>query len=142
MLHVMIVDDDSSTATALIDLLRQQDGYLVVGLAGDRDSAIRVARSSNVHIAFVSVSSHLGGLDSGFLVADELNDLGITCVFLTRTAPPFPIPELAVGWLQEPYTTDALAHSLRLAAAHLMAQAGCAPSLRGRDVATGQGTAA
>ena len=142
MLHMMIVDDDPSTARSLADLLRQQQGYSVVGFADDLDSALRVARLSNVHIAFVSVSGHLGGMDSGYLVADELNDLGITCVFLTRTAPPFPIPELAVGWLQEPDTADTVAHSLRLAAADLMAQVGCVSSLQGGNALTGQGTAA
>ena len=142
MLHVMIVDDDTSAAMSLADMLRQQEGYLVVGFADDLDSAVRVARSSNVHIAFVNVSGHLAGLDSGYLVADELNGLGITCVFLTRTAPPFPMPELAVGWLEKPYTMDALAHSLRLAAADLMTQGGSASSLRGRDAVADQGTAA
>lgn len=120
MLHVILVMDDAAAASSLGAMLGHEEGYRVVGLAYDLESAVTVARSSNVHIAFVDV--HLASLDSGYRVADELNQLGITCVFVTRSTPPFPMPELAVTWLEEPYTSETVSRSLQLASAQLMAQ--------------------
>lgn len=121
MLHVIIVMDDVAAASSLAAILGHQQGYRVVSFAYDLVSAVSVARSSNVHIAFVDVD--LASLDSGYRIADELNRLGITCVFVTRSAPPFPMPELAATWLEEPYTPETVSRSLQLASARLMAQA-------------------
>ena len=119
MLHVLIVDDDPAAAAALAAALSEREGYLVVGLAGDLRSAIELARSSNVHIAFID--AQLACFDSAYRIADELNGLGIQCVFVTATAPPFLMPELAVAWLEKPFTGQAAARCLELATSSLFA---------------------
>lgn len=121
MLHVLIVKDDAVATSSLAAMLGCEDDYLVVGVAHDLESALKVARTSNVHIAFVDV--HLASVDSGYRIADELNQLKITCVFVTGSTPPFAMPELAVAWLEEPCTAEAVSRSLHLASAKLMAQA-------------------
>lgn len=121
MLHVLIVDDDPGAAASLAALLGQQEGYSIVGFADDLRSSLELARRCNVHIAFIDI--HLACLDSGYRIADELNHMGISCVFVTATEPPFSMPELAAAWLEEPYTAESVAQSLRLAAVDLLSQA-------------------
>src|SRR5690606_2130345 len=99
MLHVLIVDADPAAAGVLAAAMGEREGYLVVGRAGDLRSAIELARNSNVHIAFID--AQLACFDSAYRIADELNGLGIECVFVTATEPPFLMPELAVAWLEK-----------------------------------------
>lgn len=125
MLHVLIVEADPAAAVNLARLLEHHDGFRVVGFADDLRSALQIARSANVHVAFVDVQ--LACLDTGFQVAHELNRRGIACVLSSGTSSPFPMPELAVTWLEKPYTLESVSASLGMAADGLMAQVKFSP---------------
>jgi chemotaxis response regulator CheB len=121
MMHVLIVEEDAEAASNLATMLKHHVDCAVVGLADDLYSAVRIARSANVHISFINV--HLPRLDTAYRIADELVRLGTTCVFITRTVEPFPMPGLAAAWLRQPYTLETVGQALGIASAELQVHA-------------------
>ena len=120
MLNVLIVEHDAAAGSALAAMLEPHEEFCVVGFASDLESSVAIARTSNVHIAFVAVD--LAEMETGYQVADTLNRLGIICVLVTTSAAPFAMPELAAAWLEEPNSTAAVSEALRLASENLFAK--------------------
>lgn len=115
MLRVMIVEDNSLVAGMLKDMLEASDSsFGVVGFADDFDSAIELAAVSKPDIALIDIE--LASHSTGYAVAAALREAGVGCIFITGNAPPFPIPEFAIGCITKPCTIDALSIALATAA--------------------------
>ena len=66
---------------------------------------------------------------TGFSVAVKLNELGVACLFTTGKAPPFPMPDLALGCLTKPYTDEDVVRALKTAEDKLRGRERLRPSL-------------
>ncbi|WP_165357238.1 response regulator [Sphingosinicella sp. CPCC 101087] len=117
MLNVLVVEDDPNVASILKELVNLHDGFHVVGLADNLQSALTIAKDANVQVALIDI--HLARLDSGYQVAAELKPRGISCVFVSGFEPSFPIPELAAAHISKPCTPEAVGAALALASADL-----------------------
>lgn len=109
MANILIVEDDPLVATTL-QALAEAEGRRVVGVAAGLATALEIAQTHRIDIALVDIQ--LAGFDSGLQVAAELSRLGIRCIFVTGTAPPFPMPEFAVGCINKPCTVAAMKAAL------------------------------
>lgn len=112
MANVLIVEDDSLVAETLQALV-EAEGRTVVGLADNLDSAMEIAGEQRVDIALVDIQ--LARYDSGLQAAAALSNVGIRCIFVTGTAPPFPMPEFALGCISKPCTGEAMRAALAAA---------------------------
>lgn len=112
MANILIVEDDPLVAETLRALAEAESGH-VVGLAEGLGSAMEIAQRQRVDIALVDIQ--LAGYDSGLQTAAALSNLGIRCIFVTGTAPPFPMPEYALGCISKPCTLEAMKAALATA---------------------------
>lgn len=126
MLNVMVVDDEPVIAETIRDMINLHARFRVVGVAEDETSALQVAASENVHIAFVDV--HLARLDTGYRVADELCRRGVSCIMVSGDSVPFPMPELIACSLIKPFSSDTVEWALRVAETDLYRRAPLASS--------------
>jgi CheY-like chemotaxis protein len=83
----------------------------VTAIATDLDSAIDAAEAQRPDLALVDLQ--LANATSGFSVAAKLHDWGVACLFTTGMAPPFPLPDLALGCLEKPFAEEDLLRALR-----------------------------
>jgi CheY-like chemotaxis protein len=113
MANILIVEDDPLVASTL-QSLAEAEGGRVVGVAEGLAAALEITRRHRVGIALVDIQ--LAGFDSGLQVAAGLSNLGVRCIFVTGTAPPFPMPDFAVGCIVKPCTVDAMQAALTAAA--------------------------
>lgn len=113
MANILIVEDDPLVASTL-QSLAEAEGSRVVGVADGLAAALEITRRHRVEIALVDIQ--LAGFDSGLQVAAELSNIGVRCIFVTGTAPPFPMPDFAVGCIAKPCTVDAMKAALAAAA--------------------------
>jgi EAL domain-containing protein (putative c-di-GMP-specific phosphodiesterase class I)/CheY-like chemotaxis protein len=60
-IRVMIAEDDPQVRTVLSDLVSEEDGLVLVGVAGDADEAIAVAENKHPDVALVDVKMPRGG---------------------------------------------------------------------------------
>jgi len=112
MANILIVDDDP-LVTETLRSLAEAEGGRVVGQAEDLASAREIVHRNKVDIALVDIQ--LARFNSGLSVAAELSSLGIRCIFVTGTVPPFPMPEFALGCISKPCTVDAMKAALEAA---------------------------
>jgi DNA-binding response OmpR family regulator len=63
----------------------------------------------------VLLDLHLAHGSTGFSVAVRLNDFGVPCMFVSGKAPRFPMPDLAIGCLMKPFTSEEVHRSLAMA---------------------------
>lgn len=106
MLNALIVEDDAGVLSALRDLVELDSRYRVVAVAEDLPGALRASDAHHIDCAIVDIV--LARRSSGYGVACALAQRGIRCVFVTGSAPPFPMPEFAVGCLLKPCTANAV----------------------------------
>src|SRR5690349_4599076 len=59
--RVLIADDDPAVREALVDLLRDEPGLDLVGVAGDADEAIRLATETQPAVAVLDARMPAGG---------------------------------------------------------------------------------
>ena len=113
MLRILVVEDDSKLAITVKYLVEDNPRYQVVALAEDADAAIAAAEEHNPDLVLLDL--HLANGTTGFSVAVRLNDLGVPCLFVSGKAPPFPMPDLALGCLMKPFTAEDVHRSLAMA---------------------------
>lgn len=85
----------------------------MVAIADDAESAVREAEEHRPDLVLLDL--HLARGTTGFSVAVRLNDMGVACLFVSGKAPHFPMPDLALGCLMKPVTTEDVHRSLAMA---------------------------
>ena len=111
MLKILIVEDEALLAETLKRLIEINPEFRVTAIAADLPSAIAAAEAQRPDLALVDLQ--LANATSGYSVAAKLHDAGIACLFTTGMAPPFPLPDLALGCLEKPYAEEDLMQALR-----------------------------
>ena len=110
-MKILIVEDEQLLATTLKQLVELDPLHEVTAVAHDLETAMAAVETNPPELALVDLQ--LANATSGFSVAARLHALGIACLFSTGNAPPFPLPDLAIGCLRKPYETEDLARALR-----------------------------
>lgn len=113
MLKILIVEDEPILAVTLKHLIELNPRFEVTDIADDLDSAMAAADERRPDLALVDLQLARGS--DGFSVAVRLNERGIACLFTTGKAPPFPLPDLALGCLSKPYTEEDVVRTLKAA---------------------------
>lgn len=119
--RVLIVEDDYFVALDVEHRL-QQAGFSVVGVAASAEEAFEIARAEKPALAIMDI--RISGVRDGIDTAIELlTSLGVPSIFATahgdsetreraKKAQP-------LGWLQKPYSSEALIAAVRSALANI-----------------------
>jgi len=113
VLKILIVEDDRQLATTLKYLVEDNPRYRVVATADDLESAVAAATEHRPELALVDL--HLARGSTGFSVAVRMRDFDIPCFFISGKAPPFAMPDLALGCLMKPFTAEDMHRALAAA---------------------------
>jgi DNA-binding NarL/FixJ family response regulator len=113
VLRILVVEDDRQLAETIRYLIEDNPRYRVVGTAEDSDGAIAAAEEHEPDLVLLDL--HLAHGTTGFSVAARLNHLGVPCLFVSGKAPSFPMPDLALGCLMKPFTSEDVHRSLAMA---------------------------
>ena len=119
--RILIVEDDFFVALDLEAGLVNA-GMVVVGPARTAEEAVALARAENPQLAVMDIrlASARDGIDAAL---DLYRDFGIRSIFASAHADPMfrkrAEPASPLGWLQQPYTVDAVVRSVRQAIAEL-----------------------
>ncbi len=113
MLNILVVEDESLFAQTLKDLIEVNPLYVVTDIADDSTSAIAAAEARRPDLALIDLQ--LANGSTGFTVAAKLSEMGVVCLFTSGKAPSFPIPDLALGCLVKPFSSDDLMRALKAA---------------------------
>jgi CheY-like chemotaxis protein len=127
MLKILIVEDEPILAVTLKHLIELNPRYEVTELADDLESAMDAVDERRPDLALVDLQLAHGS--DGFSVAVRLNERGVACLFTTGKAPPFPLPELALGCLTKPYTEEDVVRALTAAEDKVRGRERLRPSL-------------
>ena len=127
MLKILIVEDESLLATTLKHLIELNPRYQVTHIVDDFDSALAAVEERQPDLALIDLQLARGS--TGFSVAVKLNELGVACLLTTGKAPPFPMPDLALGCLTKPYTEEDVVRALKTAEDKLRGRERLRPSL-------------
>jgi DNA-binding NarL/FixJ family response regulator len=127
MLKILIVEDEPLLASTLKHLIELNPRFHVTDIADDLDSALAAVEELEPDLALVDLKLARGS--TGFSVAFKLNELGIACLFTTGKAPPFAMPDLALGCLTKPYTEEDVVRALKAAEDRLRGRERLRPSL-------------
>ncbi|HVZ02622.1 MAG TPA: response regulator [Dongiaceae bacterium] len=115
--RILIVEDDFFVALDLEAGLTDA-GMKVVGPARTAEEAVALARAERPRLAVMDIrlASARDGIDAAL---DLYRDLGIRSIFASAHADPTfrrrAEPALPLGWLQKPYTVDAVVSTVRQA---------------------------
>lgn len=118
-LNALIVEDDPAVAHILSDIVGSDVRFHVAAVEQDMAGALAAKRVRDIDCAFVDI--HLASQSSGYGVACALAGQGIRCAFVTGAAPPFPMPEFAVGCILKPFGVEAVYRALDMLAGHAVA---------------------
>ena len=110
MLKLLIVEDEPGLAAILKQMVELNPRYTVTGMADDLAGSLAACEADRPDLALIDLQ--LANGTSGFSVAAKLHDLGIVCLFITGSAPSFPLPDLAIGCLAKPFREDDLVRAL------------------------------
>ena len=113
MLKILIVEDDDLFARTLQHMVELNPRYRVTGVAADGAEAMASIERVRPDLALVDLQ--LANGSTGFAVAARLRDAGVPSLFTTGRAPNFPVPDLALGCLQKPFSEEDLVRSLKTA---------------------------
>ena len=127
MLKILIVEDEPLLASTLKHLVELNPRFQVTHIADDLDSALAAVEERQPDLALIDLQLARGS--TGFSVAVKLNELGVACLFMTGKAPPFPMPDLALGCLSKPYTEEDVVRALKAAEDKLKGRERLRPSL-------------
>lgn len=116
--RILMVEDDYIVALELEHRLTEA-GFDVVGVAGTAEEAVDLARDERPELAIMDI--RLAGPRDGVDAAIDLLAMGVACLFATahgdeqtrwRAAAAKPL-----GWLQKPYSSQALIEAVNQALA-------------------------
>ena len=110
MLKLLIVEDEPGLAAILKQLVELNPRYAVTAIADDLATSLEAADAERPDLALIDLQ--LANATSGFSVAAKLHDRGILSLFITGSAPSFPLPDLAIGCLAKPFREDDLVRAL------------------------------
>lgn len=127
MLKILIVEDEPLLATTLKHLIELNPRFQVTNIADDLATALEAVEEWRPDLALIDLQLARGS--TGFSVAVKLNELGIACLFTTGKAPPFAMPDLALGCLAKPYTEEDVVRALKAAEDVLRGRERLRPSL-------------
>jgi DNA-binding NarL/FixJ family response regulator len=127
MLKILIVEDEPLLATTLKHLIELNPRFQVTSIADDLATALESVEERRPDLALIDLQLARGS--TGFSVAVKLNELGIACLFTTGKAPPFAMPDLALGCLAKPYTEEDVVRALKAAEDVLRGRERLRPSL-------------
>ena len=127
MLRILIVEDEPILAVTLKHLIQLNPRYEVTDIADDLDGAMKAVDERLPDLALIDLQLAHGS--DGFSVAVRLNERGIACLFTTGKAPPFPLPDLALGCLAKPYSEEDVVRALKAAEDKLRGRERLRPSL-------------
>jgi DNA-binding response OmpR family regulator len=113
VLRILVVEDDRQLAETIKYQVEDNPRYRVVGTAEDADGAIAAVEEHEPDLVLLDL--HLAHGSTGFSVAVRLNDFGVPCMFVSGKAPSFPMPDLALGCLMKPFTSEDVHRSLAMA---------------------------
>lgn len=113
MLNILVVEDEPLFAATLRDLIELNPLYTVTAVAEDSLGAMAAAAERRPDLALVDLQLAHGS--SGFSVAARLAEMDVPCLFTSGKAPSFPIPDLALGCLEKPFSEDDLVRALKAA---------------------------
>ena len=127
MLKILIVEDEPLLATTLKHLIELNPRFQVTSIADDLATALEAVEERRPDLALIDLQLARGS--TGFSVAVKMNELGIVCLFTTGKAPPFAMPDLALGCLAKPYTEEDVVRALKAAEDKLRGRERLRPSL-------------
>jgi len=127
MLKILIVEDEPLLAVTLKHLIELNPRFEVTHITDDLESTLAAVAERTPDLALVDLKLARGS--TGFSVAVKLNELGVACLFTTGKAPPFPMPDLALGCLAKPYTEEDVVRALKAAEDKLRGRERLRPSL-------------
>lgn len=105
-MRVLIVEDDMVIAGGMVPVVTEA-GHELVGLAADRETAIALLGSANVHLALIDLRLADGW--TGVDVARAAAANGVTAVFMTANPGLLPTDLAgASGLIEKPYDDDGL----------------------------------
>jgi two-component system, response regulator PdtaR len=113
VLKILVVEDDRQLAETIKYQIEDNPRYRVVATAEDADGAIAAVEAYEPDLVLLDL--HLAHGSTGFSVAVRLNDFGVPCMFVSGKAPSFPMPDLALGCLMKPFTSEDVHRSLAMA---------------------------
>ncbi len=113
MLNILIVEDEPLLANTIKYLVELNPRYQVIAIAEDFASAMKALEEREPDLALVDLQLAHGS--TGFSVAAKLAERDIPCLFTSGKAPPFPMPDLALGCLSKPFTEEDLVRALKAA---------------------------
>jgi len=113
MANILLVEDDPLVAATLRLLVELDPCHRVVAIADCLDQAVDAVSWHRIDLALVDLQLTWGS--TGYMVADALGRRGIRCIFVSANVPPWPMPELAVGCIEKPFSADDVADALRVA---------------------------
>jgi DNA-binding response OmpR family regulator len=113
VLRILVVEDDRQLAETIKYQIEDNPRYRVVATAEDADGAIAATEEHEPDLVLLDL--HLAHGSTGFSVAVRLNDFGVPCMFVSGKAPSFPMPDLALGCLMKPFTSEDVHRSLAMA---------------------------
>jgi DNA-binding NarL/FixJ family response regulator len=119
--RILLVEDDFFVALDLEAGLTDA-GLRVIGPARTAEEAVALARAEKPRLAVMDIrlASARDGIDAAL---DLYRDLGIRSIFASAHADPSfrkrAEPASPLGWLQKPYTVDAVVSTVKQAIAEL-----------------------
>jgi DNA-binding NarL/FixJ family response regulator len=114
-------------AVTLKHLIELNPRFEVTHITDDLESTLAAIEERTPDLALVDLKLARGS--TGFSVAVKLNEHGVACLFTTGKAPPFPMPDLALGCLAKPYTEEDVVRTLKAAEDKLRGRERLRPSL-------------
>jgi two-component system, response regulator PdtaR len=113
MLNILVVEDEPLFATTLKDLIELNPLYTVTAIAEDSLGAMAAVAERRPDLALVDLQLAHGS--TGFSVAAKLAEMDVPCLFTSGKAPSFPMPDLALGCLEKPFSEEDLVRALKAA---------------------------
>jgi CheY-like chemotaxis protein len=111
--NILLVESDGLVAATLRSMVELDPRHCVIAIADGLHQALGAVDRHRVDVALVDIQ--LTHFSTGYAVADALVRLGIRCIFVIGNAPPWAMPELAIGCIEKPFSAEDVANALNFA---------------------------